>query len=204
MNSSHVHKIDSQLNSTMRIISGTLKSTPTPWLPVLSNIPPSTIRRKAALKREWDKYKLLPNNYPISIDLENPPQHRLKSRKPIWRGRFLVEHLSINDLWKQEWSSVDISNKELIEDPTTAVPGFDLPRAIWSKLNRIRTRHGRCNSMLYRWGAIPSPDCSCGNGTETMEHIVNECPITKFDGGFAGIHKVTPNVIEWLQSLKDL
>ena len=46
IHSTHVNKIDTQLNSTMRIISGTLKSTPTSWLPVLSHIHPPKIRRK--------------------------------------------------------------------------------------------------------------------------------------------------------------
>ena len=32
----------------MRLIFGTLRSTPLPWLPVLSNIEPPALRRKAA------------------------------------------------------------------------------------------------------------------------------------------------------------
>ena len=35
-----VLQVDVQLNSTMRLISGTLRSTPLPWLPVFSNIEP--------------------------------------------------------------------------------------------------------------------------------------------------------------------
>ena len=36
--SAHTSRVDVQLNSSMRLISGTLRSTPLPWLPVLSNI----------------------------------------------------------------------------------------------------------------------------------------------------------------------
>jgi len=36
--SAHTSRVDVQLNSTMRLISVTLRSTPLPWLPVLSNI----------------------------------------------------------------------------------------------------------------------------------------------------------------------
>ena len=36
--SAHTSRVDVQLNSTMRLISGTLRSTPLPWVPVLSNI----------------------------------------------------------------------------------------------------------------------------------------------------------------------
>jgi len=38
INSVHVNKIDTQLNAIMRTITGTIKSTPMQWLPVLSNI----------------------------------------------------------------------------------------------------------------------------------------------------------------------
>ena len=41
--SSHMASIDSQLNNTMRLISGGVRPTQTPWLPVLANIaPPSS------------------------------------------------------------------------------------------------------------------------------------------------------------------
>lgn len=55
LNSAHTQKVDTQLNETMRIISGTLKSTPTDWLPILSHIPPPDFRRKAALLREYKR-----------------------------------------------------------------------------------------------------------------------------------------------------
>jgi len=39
----------------MRLISGTLRSTPFPWLPVLSNIEPPALRRKAATDKLVEK-----------------------------------------------------------------------------------------------------------------------------------------------------
>jgi len=46
--SAHTSRVDVQLHSTMRLISGTLCSTPLPWLPELSNIEPPALQRKAA------------------------------------------------------------------------------------------------------------------------------------------------------------
>jgi len=46
--SAHTNQVDVQLNSTVHLISGTLHSTPLPWLSVLSNIEPPALRRKAA------------------------------------------------------------------------------------------------------------------------------------------------------------
>ena len=53
--SAHTSQFDVQLNSTMRLISGTLHSTPLPWLPVLSNIELPALRRKAATDSWWRK-----------------------------------------------------------------------------------------------------------------------------------------------------
>jgi hypothetical protein len=50
-NSTHVNKIDAELNTTLRIITNTLKSTTTPWLHVLAHIMPYNIRRKYIAKR---------------------------------------------------------------------------------------------------------------------------------------------------------
>ena len=53
--SAHTSLVDVQLNSTMRLISGTFNSTPLPWLPVLSNIEPPALRRKAATDKLVEK-----------------------------------------------------------------------------------------------------------------------------------------------------
>jgi len=63
--SKHAKKIDTQLNTTMRIISGTLEPTPTLWLPILSNIPPPPLRREEFLKNKWNEYK---NNKQLPIN----------------------------------------------------------------------------------------------------------------------------------------
>ena len=49
--SAHTNLVDVQLNSIMRLISGSLKPTPLPWLPVLMNIEPTALRRKAAVDK---------------------------------------------------------------------------------------------------------------------------------------------------------
>jgi len=69
--------------STMRLISGTLRSTPLPWLPVLFNIEPPALRRKAATDKLVEKI-VKHDSWPIQPDILNPPLLRLTSRKPLW------------------------------------------------------------------------------------------------------------------------
>jgi hypothetical protein len=116
----------------------------------------------------------------ITEDMATLPPYRLKSRKTLWKEEFLVQSFSMCDYWKAAWQDVDIFNKNLIEDPTKQVPGVDLPRKICCKLNRFRTGHGKSNNMLCHWNNRENPSCECGAEKETFQHIVEECPVTKF------------------------
>ena len=83
--SAHTSQVDVQLKSTMRLISGTLHSTPLPWLPVLSDIELPALRRKAATDKLVEKIVKY-DSRPIQPDILNPPllRVRLTSRKPLW------------------------------------------------------------------------------------------------------------------------
>ena len=205
-NSNHVSKVDTQLNTTMRIITGTISSTPTVWLPVLSNIVPANIRRNYVTKKAWDKYHNSPDQFPIMQDLNNLEMNRLKSRKPLWLESFLDSPFKPKDDWRLFWQNNKntLFNQNLIVDPTEKVKGFDLPRRVWSTINRLRTGHGRCNYMLHKWNPLINPSCICGCPAETITHIVTECPRTILDGGFQAIHQVSSEVREWINNLKQL
>ena len=56
----------------MRLISGTLRSTPLLWFPVLSNFEPPAIRRKAATDKLVEKI-VKHDSWPIQPDILNPP-----------------------------------------------------------------------------------------------------------------------------------
>lgn len=147
-------KVENQINTTLRTVTETMKSTPLPWLPVLANIAPSNIRREAALAREWTKISLN-DTLPIHQDMAiAPTAPRLKSRKPIWKEPFFRTDnfvYNVKDMWRESWNQESVRNKQLIDDPTEKLNGMEEPRRIWCRLNRMRTGHGRSASMLYKW-----------------------------------------------------
>jgi len=93
-----------------------------------------------------------------------------------------------------------VSNQFLITDPTICQPGFDLERKDWTLLNRFRTGHGLCAATLHDWGIRDDPFCACGK-KQTMLHIVNECPLTKFPGGLHALHAAENDSVTWLRKL---
>jgi len=67
----HTSRVDVQLNSAMRLISGTLRSTPLPWLPVLSNIEPPALQRKVATDNLVEKI-VKDDSWSIQPDILSP------------------------------------------------------------------------------------------------------------------------------------
>lgn len=198
LNSPHIHKVDVQLNNTMRMIAGVIKSTPTQWLPVLSHIPPPKLRRIHALTSEYRK--IVGNeNLPIHQDIDAANGNRLRSRRPpIKTAKVAVEgEFNLTTTWTREWMEQQNSNLPCI---TQKPPGFDLPRNTWSMLNRIRTQHGRCGYMMHKWGKRPSPLCDCGQ-PQTIYHITEQCPTRLYHGRSEDFLMATPESIDYVNKL---
>jgi len=128
----------------MRLISGTLRSTPIPRLPVLSNIEPPALRRKAATDKLVEKI-VKHDSWAIQPDILNPPLLRLTSRtrQPLCLE---LQPVDIKSRWRHNWKSAQVVYSHLLCDPTIRQPGFDLPRQQWSLLNHFRTEQGHCGA----------------------------------------------------------
>jgi len=131
--SAHTGLVNVQLNSTMRLIFGTLCPTPLPWLPVLANIEPPALQRKATTDRLVAKASAH-ESWPLHHDISNPPQLRLPSRKPLWRE---LEPIDINSQWRESWKSALVVNAHFVDDSIIRQLGFALPQQQWSLLNRF-------------------------------------------------------------------
>ena len=106
-----------QLNSTMRLISGTLRSTLLPWLPVLSNIELPALQRKAATDKLVEKI-VKHDSWPIQSDILSPPLLRLTSRKPLLVDqKWTSVVVDIKSRWRHNWKSAQVVNSYLVCDP---------------------------------------------------------------------------------------
>jgi hypothetical protein len=43
--------------------------------------------------------------------------------------------------------------------------------------------------------------CDCGAEEQTMNHIVNDCPIRSFPGGLLALNDASPAAVEYLSNL---
>lgn len=204
LNSAHASKIDVELNKTMRLITGTVDSTPINWLPALSNIAPPSIRRRSALKSIFNKV-LNNSEIPLHQDVQEVINQRLKSRKP---STSTARELHTNGFdpgveWKRIWLESNITSLIFDFDRHKAnTKEFLLQRKIWVNLNRLRTGHGNCNEMLYKWKYVNDPSCPCGEPHQTMVHLLLSCPLHKYSGDIEDIKNLTDRAVEWLKTLR--
>lgn len=101
--SAHVKRSDTILNLCLRLISGTIRSTPVEWLSVLSIKKPSDIQRKSAPAREANKTDSNPD-LPILQDIGNHGDIRLISRKPSWVKMDEIGYGTyvLDEIWKDK------------------------------------------------------------------------------------------------------
>ena len=71
----------------------------------------------------------------------------------------------------------------------------DLPRHTWSLMNRFRAGQGPCRANFHKWGLAESPACDCGQRQTMNRHIVDTCPLTKFEGGLNLLHEADDDAV---------
>ena len=199
--SSHVYKVNTVLNDAMRLVSGTLTATPISNLPILSGIPPANLRRNAQTAKLAHKRNGDDSLIPAPVALEDQRLARrhfatqtaelLLDRPPSSLSTWTAE------LWAEQWMSSNTRLQDFIPVPSTTPSGCHLTRKAWVNLNRIRTGVARTQYFLQKIGADPSPNCACGE-IQTLDHIIEDCPIFKSPHGAPGIVELDNETISWL------
>lgn len=159
----------------MRTISGAVSSTPIEWLSALCDIIPADIRRRNNLLALYRK-TASGGHIPLKTDFDAPILQRLKSRRPAIATAKTLSATDFNpkEFWKERWLNTGRGNELFnFDDHSARSKEFLLPRKLWCNLNRIRTGHGRCNEMLYKWKMIDDPSCTCGNPHLTIPLTFN-------------------------------
>ena len=123
-------------------------------------------------------------NWPVYADVFEHPPLRFASRRQLWSDMTSVDTIT---QWREDLSSASVVNHTIVTDPTIRQPGFDLPRHTWSLMNRFGTGQGPCRA------------CDCSQ-RQTVNHTVDTCPLTKFDGGLNLLHKADDDAVIWLES----
>jgi hypothetical protein len=177
----------------MRTISASILSTPTIWLPTMSNITPPNVRRESATQKMSVEITNLPDRTPQAQTMNHAhTTTRLKSRKPFYNAQ--IPGYDEKEQWRWEWQNNLPEGRHIITDPTKLLPGFQ-------ESNRLISKHGKTASKIFKWGMFQSPTClRCGSENQTVDHIVLRCSETAISGGYQTILDCEDTYKTWLQS----
>ena len=199
--STHTKAVDVVLNDAMRLISGTLKPTPKEMLPVVSGIPPASIRRDYQVLKLAEKAvkedSLVPPVQDDTIPQRIPRQH-FATKAAALRRQGPLSTSWVEQKWQGEWRSSHTTLHTFIESPSTEPSGHHLSRKAWTRLNHLRTGWGRTRSFLKMVGACENDLCECG-APQTIPHLLQECPIFKPPNGLDGLLALDHATIKWLE-----
>lgn len=67
----------------------------------------------------------------------------------------------------------EIYNKK---DRTPWFKDYNAPRGFIVMINRLRANHYNLGESLARKGIISDPNCECGQGVESVAHVLLQCP----------------------------
>ena len=206
--SAHTKKIDIALNSTMRIVSGCLRSTPVDYLPVVSGSVPPDIRRSSHTLKICAKAKANHNHllHEITCNSDINPNLRLNTRQSFRTQCTQLNNTPTADTptkwayttWHTRWQANSTHLQKNISTTNKHPPGHDLHRHCLVRLNRLRTGHGRFGHMMQNMGLREDAARSCGEAKQTAEHVINFCPDTKCYGDVLALDKAAT---DWLHKL---
>ena len=152
--SSHAQKLNPELNSACRAVTGCLKPTNVEDLYLLAGIAPPDIRRDVCARVEKTKQE---TNETHSLYGQNPVERWLKSRNCILRSV----------------TPADFPHRATANLDESLYRGFDKPWTTWRCLNRLRTGFTCSKEQRPRWRYYEGDTtCECGLATENTAHMM--------------------------------
>ena len=106
-----------------------------------------------------------------------------------------------NHKWKTEYCENASRLRGFVPETGARPVGMGLPRAVWVKLNRLRTGVGRFHSSMHKWGLAPSSNCEGGASEQTADHVLTVCPIHRAPHGARGLTVLDDETRCWLNDI---
>jgi len=156
----------------------------------ITNVASPSLHRKAATNNMLQIIEAHPN-WPVYADVLEHPHSQIASRRPIWSDMTFVDTITQE---REDWSSASVVNQTIVTDPTISDSQVSS-----CMVSNFWTGQGPCRDNLHKWGLTQSPSCDCGEW-QTVNHIVDTCPLTKFEGGLNLLHKADDDTVTSLES----
>ena len=169
--SPYAQKLNTELNSACRAVTGCLKPTNIEDLYLLAGIAPPDIRGDLCARMENTKQE---TNEAHSLYRQHPAERRLKSRNCFLRSVNPAE-LSHKIIRCNDWPRIlqTTPHTVTVNLSESLSRGYDSPWTTWRCLNRLRTGFACSKEQRQKSGYFEGDaTCESGLATENTEHMI--------------------------------
>ena len=200
--SSHAQKLNPELNSTYRAVTGCLKPTNVDDLYLQAGIAPPDIRRDVCARVENTKQE---TNKVHSLYGQNPAERRLKSRNCFLRSVKPADFPpKVNRCSACLRRLQAIPHRATVNLDESLAKGFDRPWTTWRCLNRLRTGFTCSKEQRQRWWYYECfTTCECGLATENTAYMM-QCTLLAQPCSLDDLNKINDTANKCVERWKTL
>ncbi|CAI6377243.1 unnamed protein product [Macrosiphum euphorbiae] len=115
---------------------------------------------------------------PFDLEIEKSALQRRLAGGEITQEQ-LTEHVAnIFTTWQERYEATDKGEWTKRMIPCVR-ERYILPMPLDHYTTQLLTGHGDFKSKLFGFKLVASPNCGCGNGSETVQHVIYRCPRTE-------------------------
>ena len=197
--SSHAQKLNRELNSACRAVTGCLKPSNVEDLYLLAGIAPPDIRRDVCAWVEKTKQE---TNEAHSLYGQNPAERRLESRNCFLCSVKPADFPPKVIRWLRRLQA--IPHRAIVNIDESLAKGFDRPWRSWRCLNRLRTGFTCSKEQRQRWRYYEGDTaCECDLETENTAHMI-QCTLLAQPCSLDDLNKFNDTTKECVERWKTL
>jgi len=122
--------------------------------------------------------QVLSGQLPLDLEVRRLVLRRSLKTNVITYIKYEQGLLNLLEIWQDRWSSQDKGEWTLRLIPDIRVR-YGLPLKMDHYTSQMITGHGDFRGKLHSFKLVPAPGCACGNGSETVMHVLLACPRTE-------------------------
>ncbi|CAI6373506.1 unnamed protein product [Macrosiphum euphorbiae] len=112
---------------------------------------------------------------PLDLEIEKSALQRRLAEGEITQEQLTERVDNIFTAWQERYEATDKGEWTKRMIPCVREWYF-LPMPLDHNTTQLLTGHGDFRSKLFGFKLVSSPNCGCGNGSETVQHVIYRCP----------------------------
>lgn len=122
--------------------------------------------------------QVISGQLPLDLEVKRFILRRSLKTNDITQQEYERDLHDLLEVWQERWNTMDKGEWTFQLIPDVRIR-YGLPLTMDHYTSQMLTGHGDFRGKLHSFNRVPAPGCACGNGSETVKHVLLACPRTK-------------------------